>query len=103
MMKSVVKTASSCGVFVLFFLAVLTAVGLVSAGLLAIPVSIVAMSGRFTNIARIVSDLSPAAMFFAGVSALSAGLALSLAILHLFPKQPGWFTRGERASGGKLF
>jgi len=63
---------------------ILTAIVLVSAGLLAIPLSLIVMSGIFTQVA---SDLSPPVMLLAGVSCLSAGLAMTLAVFVMFEKQ----------------
>jgi len=78
-------------VFFLFFTAVLASVLLVSAGLLAVPMSIVVILGIGSNIAKVVSDLTPLAMFFAGISCICAGLALALAVVVYFPKQVNWF------------
>jgi hypothetical protein len=78
-------------VFLLFFTASLLAILLTSAGLLALPMSVVYGAGIGSNVARVVSDLSPVSMFFAGISCLSAGLALTLAIVVYFPKQIEWF------------
>jgi hypothetical protein len=72
-------------VFLLFYAAIISSIVLVSAGILAIPVALAAISGVFTNIA---SDLSPPAMLLAGISCISAGLALALAVVMFFPKQP---------------
>jgi hypothetical protein len=80
-------------VFLMFFVGIIVAILLLSAGLLAIPVSLAVMSGLFTRIITIASDLSPLAMFLTGVSCISAGLALSLLIVYLFPKQQDWFKR----------
>ena len=77
-------------VFLLLFAAILLAIVLVAAGLLAIPLSLCAMSGFFANVT---SDLSPPAMLLCGISCVSAGLALALAVIILFPKQPYMFKK----------
>lgn len=71
--------------FLLFFAAIILSITLVSMGILAIPTALAAITGVFTNVA---SDLSPPAMLLAGVFCISAGLALALAVVILFPKQP---------------
>jgi hypothetical protein len=88
-----IRFALSSIVFLLFFIASLVAIVLVSAGLLAVPMSFAAFTGIGSNVAKIVSDLSPPAMFFAGISCLSAGLALALLIIVNFPKQTYWFKK----------
>ncbi|MCL1831582.1 MAG: hypothetical protein FWG45_01570 [Oscillospiraceae bacterium] len=72
-------------VFVLFLAAISASIIMISAGILAIPLSIGVMSGFFTSVA---SDISPPAMLFAGIACLSGGLALGVVIIMLFPKQP---------------
>ncbi|MDR0222800.1 MAG: hypothetical protein LBI38_04600 [Oscillospiraceae bacterium] len=76
--------------FLLLFAMTSAAVVLVSAGLLAIPVALAVMTGVFTSVA---SDLSPPSMLLAGISCLSAGLALALAVIVLFPKQTKIFKK----------
>ena len=83
-----IKFIASVIVFLLFFAAIMIAIVLVSLGLLGVPVALAVLSGVFTNVA---SDLSPLAMLFAGFSCVSAGLAISLAVVILFPKQPYMF------------
>jgi len=75
-------------IFLLFYVAALISVVLISTGILAIPISLGVMTGFFTSVA---SDLSPPAMFFAGIASLSGGVALGLAIVVLFPKQSKLF------------
>jgi len=77
-------------VFLLFYVFILIAILLISAGVLAIPVALSAMSGLFSGV---VSDLYPPAMLLTGISCISAGLALTLAIIILFPKQAKMFKR----------
>jgi len=77
-------------VFLLFYVFILIAIVLISAGVLAIPVSLSAMSGLFSGV---VSDLSPPAMLLTGISCISAGLAITLAVVILFPKQVNMFKR----------
>jgi len=50
----------SAVVFLLFYIAVLASIALISSGLLAIPVAIAVITGLFTNVA---SDLSPLSAF----------------------------------------
>jgi hypothetical protein len=71
----------------------MSAVLLISAGLIALPASVLSMLGLFEKIAKIVSDLSPPAMFLTGISCISAGLAIMLAVVILFPKQPYLFRK----------
>ncbi|MCL1903004.1 MAG: hypothetical protein FWF94_01135 [Oscillospiraceae bacterium] len=81
----------SAVVFLLFYIAVLASIALISSGLLAIPVAIAVITGLFTNVA---SDLSPLSMLLTGISCISAGLAMALGIIILFPKQPKiWLKR----------
>jgi hypothetical protein len=80
-------------VFLLFYVAILLMIVLLSTGILALPIAISVMSGFFTSVA---SDLAPQAILFAGISCLSAGLALALSIVMLFPKQPFIFKRFDK-------
>ncbi|MCL2754443.1 MAG: hypothetical protein FWD35_01840 [Oscillospiraceae bacterium] len=83
-MKQLLHLIISAIIFLLFYAVTLGAVVLISTGILAIPISVGVMSGFFTSVA---SDLSPPAMFFAGISCLSGGVALGIGIVVLFPKQ----------------
>jgi hypothetical protein len=74
-------------VFLLFFTAILVSILLISAGLLAVPVSLALISGIGKNVASVASDLSAPAMFLTGISCISAGLAIMLAVVVYFPKQ----------------
>ena len=76
--------------FLVFFAFILATIVLLSSGLLAIFVSLLAVTGVFTNVA---SDLAPTAMLLAGICFLSTGLLLTLAIVILFPKQPAVLRR----------
>ena|GEM_PF-1473211 len=89
-MIKLLKFVVSAVVFLLFFLFILVSIVLVSAGLLAMPVSLAVISGIFTNVA---SDLSPLPMLFTGICCISTGLAIALGIVILFPKQPNMFKR----------
>lgn len=71
--------------FALFFAVIVLTVILLSLGILAFPVALAAITGIFTNVA---SDLSPPAMFLAGIFCVSTGLLLALLTIILFPKQP---------------
>lgn len=82
---------SSC-VFFIFFAMILVCVILLSTGLLAFPLALAVMTGIFTSVA---SDLSPPSMLLAGISCLSAGLALTLAVIILFPKQTKMFKKNR--------
>ncbi|MCL1789424.1 MAG: hypothetical protein FWG33_03620 [Oscillospiraceae bacterium] len=86
----ILKFLISAVVFLLFYIFILVSIALLSAGILAIPVSLAVITGVFTNVA---SDLSPVPMLFMGISCISAGLALALGIVILFPKQPYLFGR----------
>jgi hypothetical protein len=85
-----IRFVLSAIVFMLFFAVILTSIVLLSAGLLAIVVSITVMTGFFTTVA---SDLSPLAMLLTGVSCIGAGLAAALGVVVLFVKQPYMFTK----------
>jgi hypothetical protein len=85
-----VRPFVSVAVFLAFLAAIAVSILMVSAGILAIPISVGIITGLFTSVA---SDLSPPAMFFAGVFCLSGGLAIAVAIVILFPKQPNILRR----------
>jgi hypothetical protein len=80
-------------VFLVFFAAIVVSILLISAGILAIPISLGILTGFFTSVA---SDLVPPAMLFAGISCLSAGLAIAVGVVMLFPKQTGIRIAKER-------
>jgi hypothetical protein len=92
-----IKFILSSILFLLVFAAVILSVVLVSAGLLAIPASLAVITGIFTNV---ISDLSPVAMLFAGISCISAGLSVALAVAILVDKRYGLF--GTRSAISKL-
>jgi len=82
--KYIVKPIVLTAVFLLLFAAVMASVALVSLGIFAVPLSLLVMTGLFTAVA---SDLPPVSVFFAGISCLSGGAALCLAVIILFPLQ----------------
>jgi hypothetical protein len=69
-------------VFLLLYAAILAGILLLSAGILAIGVGVTVLGGLFTAVA---SDLSPPALILAGISCISAGLAVSLGVIIAFP------------------
>lgn len=89
-----VKAVVSVIVFLSLFAVILAAVALVSFGLLAVPLSLLVMTGLFTSVA---SDVSTASVFLAGVSCLSGGFALGLTAVKLFPKQVRLFKRNVKS------
>jgi len=94
MIMFIIRSAVLTVIFLLLFIMTVASVALLSLGLTAIALSLMVMTGLFTNVA---SELPPLSAFFAGISCLSGGAAMSLAVITLFPKQAGLFKRRGNA------
>lgn len=88
MFTVIIRNAVLTSVFLLLFLMTVAVIALVSLGLTAIALTLMVMTGLFTSVA---SELPPLSALFAGISCLSGGAALGLAVITLFPKQAGLF------------
>jgi len=85
-----IKAAVHVTVFFALFAVILLSIALVSFGLLAVPLSLLVMSGVFTSVA---SDVSTVSVLLAGISCISGGGALGLAAIKLFPMQARLFKK----------
>jgi len=89
----VIKAVISVIVFLSLFIMLLLSVALISLGILAVPLSLMVMTGLFTSVA---SELPPPSALFAGIACLCGGAALCLAVIVLFPKQAVMFKRNAK-------